>query len=85
MSRLRSSLPAVHDDGVATDPLGRRGIELSVGRGDEQMQVFFDPHGDAALSWTMSFGAKAIREGVGRTTTALLSAKWVPAAAGPAA
>lgn len=68
----------MHDDGIARDALGRRGIELSVGRGDEEMKAFFDSRTDALLSTTMSFGAAAVKRGIGTTTTALTAARFVP-------
>ena len=48
--RVASSLPGVVYDGPARDPLGRAGVAVSVGPGDSEMRMIFDPHTGALLS-----------------------------------
>jgi hypothetical protein len=63
--RTAATLPGVRYEGEARDALGRRGVAVAVGSGDDQMQMIFDPHSGALLASSSGFGASALANGFG--------------------
>jgi hypothetical protein len=77
--RTAASLPGVRYNGTALDALGRRGVEISVGSGDDQMRMVFNPQTGALLATSSGFGASALAKGFGPLVETLVVAKVVRA------
>jgi hypothetical protein len=77
--RTAASLPGVRYDGTARDSLGRRGVEISVGAGDDKMLLIFDEHSGALLASSSSFGALAQASGFGPLVQTIATEKVVSA------
>ncbi len=72
--RTAATLPGVRYDGTVRDALGRTGIEISVGSGDDQLRMIFNEHTSALLAISNGFGKSALRKGFGTETQTLQSA-----------
>jgi hypothetical protein len=77
--RTAASLPGVRDDGIAHDSLGRVGVEVSVGTGEDQMKLLFNDHTGALLESSTDFGAYAADSGFGPLVQTIGTAKVVSA------
>lgn len=61
---LAATLPGVRFDGVATDALGRRGAEVSLGRGATQLRMIFNERTGALLATRITYPATAFPNGL---------------------
>jgi hypothetical protein len=77
--RTAASLPDVRYDGMARDSLGRQGVEISVGAGDDELRLIFDERNGALLESSSGFGASAQASGLGPLVQTIATAKVVSA------
>jgi hypothetical protein len=77
--RTAASLPGVRYDGTARDSLGRQGVEISVGSGDDELRLIFDEHSGALLQSSSGFGASAQASGFRPLVQTIATAKVVSA------
>lgn len=76
--RTAASLPGVRYDGTARDSLGRRGEEISVGSGDDEMRLIFNEQTGALWATSLSgFGTAALARGFGPLVETIASEKVV--------
>jgi hypothetical protein len=74
--RAAASFPGVRYDGTASDSLGRRGVEISVGSGEDAMRMIFNERSGTLLGSSLGFGATL---GFGRTVQTIATEKVVSA------
>jgi hypothetical protein len=77
--RTAASLPGVRYDGTVRDSLGRRGVEISIGSGDDRMLLIFDERSGALLGSSTSFGAASQASGFGPLVQTIATEKVVSA------
>lgn len=71
--RVAASLPGVAYDGPARDPLGRKGMAVSLGNGQFEMRMIFDPHTGVLLASSLSPGGTVRSLGYGGSTETIIA------------